>query len=170
MLFYLGVPDNRGKPSNPASNLELGTKESDNLISDQQPRAQIRVGVKNLVAENIFLRLGSPTSKTLISVSNRLPVTVEEDRVTKSSGGLVGALEGLPEGGGRARERPDKRAGSSLVATSAGCVHAQRGAGRMLTLPLSPIRTERLRPDRATTKSEKPREIAGSSTSVIQRT
>jgi trehalose 6-phosphate synthase/phosphatase len=35
---------------------------------------------------------------TLINVSNRLPVTVEEDRVTKSSGGLVAALEGLPEG------------------------------------------------------------------------
>jgi trehalose 6-phosphate synthase/phosphatase len=36
--------------------------------------------------------------KTLINVSNRLPVTVEENRVTKSSGGLVAALEGLPEG------------------------------------------------------------------------
>ena len=35
---------------------------------------------------------------TLINVSNRLPVTVEEDRFTKSSGGLVAALEGLPEG------------------------------------------------------------------------
>ena len=35
---------------------------------------------------------------TLINVSNRLPVSVEEDRVTKSSGGLVAALEGLPEG------------------------------------------------------------------------
>jgi len=35
---------------------------------------------------------------TLINVSNRLPATVEEDRVTKSSGGLVAALEGLPEG------------------------------------------------------------------------
>jgi trehalose 6-phosphate synthase/phosphatase len=35
---------------------------------------------------------------TLINVSNRLPVTVEEDRVIKSSGGLVAALEGLPEG------------------------------------------------------------------------
>ena len=35
---------------------------------------------------------------TLINVSNRLPVTVEEERVTKSSGGLVAALEGLPEG------------------------------------------------------------------------
>jgi trehalose 6-phosphate synthase/phosphatase len=34
---------------------------------------------------------------TLINVSNRLPVTVEEDRITKSSGGLVAALEGLPE-------------------------------------------------------------------------
>jgi trehalose 6-phosphate synthase/phosphatase len=35
---------------------------------------------------------------TLINVSSRLPVTVKEDRVTKSSGGLVAALEGLPEG------------------------------------------------------------------------
>ena len=35
---------------------------------------------------------------SLINVSNRLPVTVEEDRVIKSSGGLVAALEGLPEG------------------------------------------------------------------------
>ncbi|MBV9105793.1 MAG: bifunctional alpha,alpha-trehalose-phosphate synthase (UDP-forming)/trehalose-phosphatase, partial [Verrucomicrobia bacterium] len=35
---------------------------------------------------------------TLINVSNRLPVTVEEGRVTKSSGGLVAALEGLPQG------------------------------------------------------------------------
>jgi trehalose 6-phosphate synthase/phosphatase len=34
---------------------------------------------------------------TLINVSNRLPVTVEEDRITKSSGGLVAALEGLPQ-------------------------------------------------------------------------
>ncbi len=34
---------------------------------------------------------------TLINVSNRLPVTVEGDRITKSSGGLVAALEGLPE-------------------------------------------------------------------------
>src|SRR3984957_4649957 len=36
--------------------------------------------------------------QTLINVSNRLPVTVEDDRITKSSGGLVAALEGLPEG------------------------------------------------------------------------
>lgn len=34
---------------------------------------------------------------TLINVSNRLPVTVQEDRIIKSSGGLVTALEGLPE-------------------------------------------------------------------------
>ena len=34
---------------------------------------------------------------TLINVSNRLPITVEGDRITKSSGGLVAALEGLPE-------------------------------------------------------------------------
>ena len=42
--------------------------------------------------------------------------------------------------GGRAREHPFKRAGSSLVATCAGCVQALRGAGRMPTLPLSQIR------------------------------
>ncbi len=34
---------------------------------------------------------------TLINVSNRLPVTVEKDRITRSSGGLVAALEGLPK-------------------------------------------------------------------------
>src|SRR5258708_12172292 len=34
---------------------------------------------------------------TLINVSNRLPVTVQEDQITKSSGGLVAALDGLPE-------------------------------------------------------------------------
>jgi trehalose-6-phosphate synthase len=34
---------------------------------------------------------------TLINVSNRLPVTMEEDRVISSSGGLVAALEGLPK-------------------------------------------------------------------------
>jgi trehalose-6-phosphate synthase len=35
--------------------------------------------------------------RTSINVSNRLPVTVQEDQVLKSSGGLVAALEGLPE-------------------------------------------------------------------------
>jgi trehalose 6-phosphate synthase/phosphatase len=35
---------------------------------------------------------------TLINVSNRLPIAVEEDRVIRSSGGLVAALEGLPKG------------------------------------------------------------------------
>jgi trehalose 6-phosphate synthase/phosphatase len=35
---------------------------------------------------------------TLINVSNRLPVTVDQDQIIKSSGGLVAALEGLPEG------------------------------------------------------------------------
>ena len=35
--------------------------------------------------------------KTRINVSNRLPVTVEKDRITRSSGGLVAALEGLPK-------------------------------------------------------------------------
>jgi trehalose 6-phosphate synthase/phosphatase len=34
---------------------------------------------------------------TLINVSNRLPVTVEGGKITKSSGGLVAALEGLSE-------------------------------------------------------------------------
>jgi trehalose 6-phosphate synthase/phosphatase len=34
---------------------------------------------------------------TLTNVSNRLPVTVQDDQITKSSGGLVAALEGLPE-------------------------------------------------------------------------
>lgn len=32
----------------------------------------------------------------LINVSNRLPVTVTDEKITKSSGGLVAALEGLP--------------------------------------------------------------------------
>ena len=31
----------------------------------------------------------------LINVSNRLPVTIGDDQITKSSGGLVAALEGL---------------------------------------------------------------------------
>jgi trehalose 6-phosphate synthase/phosphatase len=35
--------------------------------------------------------------KTLINVSNRLPVTIQEGKVIKSSGGLVAALEGLPK-------------------------------------------------------------------------
>jgi trehalose 6-phosphate synthase/phosphatase len=35
--------------------------------------------------------------RTLINVSNRLPVTVQEGQITTSSGGLVAALEGLPE-------------------------------------------------------------------------
>ena len=33
--------------------------------------------------------------RTLINVSNRLPVTLGKDKITKSSGGLVAALEGL---------------------------------------------------------------------------
>src|ERR1700746_2053783 len=37
------------------------------------------------------------THRRLITVSNRLPVTLEGDRVTRSSGGLVAALEGLYE-------------------------------------------------------------------------
>jgi trehalose 6-phosphate synthase/phosphatase len=35
--------------------------------------------------------------RTLINVSNRLPITVSDDKITKSSGGLVAALEGLSE-------------------------------------------------------------------------
>jgi len=34
-------------------------------------------------------------SNTLINVSNRLPVTVETDKIRKSAGGLVAALNGL---------------------------------------------------------------------------
>jgi trehalose 6-phosphate synthase/phosphatase len=34
-------------------------------------------------------------ARTLINVSNRLPVTVADDKVTRSSGGLVAALEGM---------------------------------------------------------------------------
>jgi trehalose 6-phosphate synthase/phosphatase len=33
----------------------------------------------------------------IINVSNRLPVTVEAEKISRSSGGLVAALEGLPE-------------------------------------------------------------------------
>jgi trehalose 6-phosphate synthase/phosphatase len=39
----------------------------------------------------------SAMSNTLINVSNRLPVTVKDDQINRSSGGLVAALEGLPE-------------------------------------------------------------------------
>jgi len=39
----------------------------------------------------------APMAK-LINVSNRLPVTVGEDKIAKSSGGLVAALEGLDKG------------------------------------------------------------------------
>jgi trehalose 6-phosphate synthase/phosphatase len=35
----------------------------------------------------------------LINVSNRLPVAIKNGEMTKSSGGLVAALEGLPQGG-----------------------------------------------------------------------
>jgi trehalose-6-phosphate synthase len=34
-------------------------------------------------------------SNTLINVSNRLPVTVETDKIRKSAGGFVAALNGL---------------------------------------------------------------------------
>lgn len=36
---------------------------------------------------------------TIINVSNRLPVTVEDDQIRKSSGGLVSALDGMAEEG-----------------------------------------------------------------------
>jgi trehalose-6-phosphate synthase len=35
--------------------------------------------------------------QTIINVSNRLPVTVTDDKISKSSGGLVAALEGMGE-------------------------------------------------------------------------
>jgi trehalose 6-phosphate synthase/phosphatase len=56
---------------------------------------------------------------TLINISNRLPVTVGEDKITKSSGGLVAALEGVPKSEydlkwigwpGSAIEDPERRA------------------------------------------------------------
>ena len=34
-------------------------------------------------------------AKTIINVSNRLPVTLGEGKVTRSSGGLIAALEGM---------------------------------------------------------------------------
>ena len=37
----------------------------------------------------------SPMPTTLINVSNRLPITIDGDKISKSSGGLVAALEGL---------------------------------------------------------------------------
>jgi trehalose 6-phosphate synthase/phosphatase len=37
-------------------------------------------------------------ANTVISVSNRLPVAIKNGEMTKSSGGLVAALEGLPKG------------------------------------------------------------------------
>jgi trehalose-6-phosphate synthase len=37
-------------------------------------------------------------ANTLINVSNRLPVAIKNGVMTKSSGGLVAALEGLPKG------------------------------------------------------------------------
>src|ERR1700757_155663 len=37
-------------------------------------------------------------ANTLINVSNRLPVALKNGEMTKSSGGLVAALEGLPKG------------------------------------------------------------------------
>ena len=36
-------------------------------------------------------------SSTLINVSNRLPVAIKNGEMTKSAGGLVAALEGLPK-------------------------------------------------------------------------
>jgi trehalose 6-phosphate synthase/phosphatase len=53
---------------------------------------------------------------TLINVSNRLPVAIKNGEMTKSSGGLVAALEGLPQGqyeqkwiGWPGAEVPDKK-------------------------------------------------------------
>src|SRR4051812_45323093 len=43
------------------------------------------------------LQLDRESMRTLINVSNRLPVTLEGDEISKSSGGLVAALEGLSE-------------------------------------------------------------------------
>src|SRR3954470_22975233 len=39
--------------------------------------------------------MSPPRKSTIINVSNRLPVTVSDDKITKSSGGLVAALEGV---------------------------------------------------------------------------
>ncbi|MDQ3441426.1 MAG: trehalose-6-phosphate synthase, partial [Planctomycetota bacterium] len=36
--------------------------------------------------------------RTIINVSNRLPVTIEGDHIRKSSGGLVTAMEGVSDG------------------------------------------------------------------------
>src|SRR4051794_17257962 len=41
---------------------------------------------------------GCMAQTTLINVSNRLPVTLKDGQITKSSGGLVAALEGLDRG------------------------------------------------------------------------
>jgi trehalose 6-phosphate synthase/phosphatase len=69
---------------------------------------------------------------TIINVSNRLPVTVGEDKITKSSGGLVAALEGLsPEDydlkwigwPGGAIEDPARRAEAEhLLVEEHGCI------------------------------------------------
>jgi trehalose 6-phosphate synthase/phosphatase len=55
-------------------------------------------------------------ANTLINVSNRLPVAIQNGEMTKSSGGLVAALEGLPKGdydqkwiGWPGAEIPDKK-------------------------------------------------------------
>src|SRR5687767_3353996 len=50
-----------------------------------------------LLLSHGFLTSASQMPTALINVSNRLPITVAADgTVTKSSGGLVAALEGLP--------------------------------------------------------------------------
>src|SRR4051812_43529644 len=36
------------------------------------------------------------STTTVFNVSNRLPITISEGKITRSSGGLVAALEGLP--------------------------------------------------------------------------
>src|SRR4051812_23593752 len=46
-----------------------------------------------MVAYPLITELAMPTSLTI--VSNRLPITLSESGIKKSSGGLVAALEGL---------------------------------------------------------------------------
>jgi trehalose 6-phosphate synthase/phosphatase len=69
---------------------------------------------------------------TLINVSNRLPVAIKNGEMTKSSGGLVAALEGLPKGqyeqkwiGWPGAEIPDKNEQKQIgrkLASQYGCI------------------------------------------------
>jgi trehalose 6-phosphate synthase/phosphatase len=71
-------------------------------------------------------------SNTLINVSNRLPVAVKNGEMTKSSGGLVAALAGLPKGdykqkwiGWPGAEIPDKKEQKQIarkLADEYGCI------------------------------------------------